>query len=578
MRLYILAGLLALTSAATINIEDFFKLDPGGSCSGKETLLGQFASESKELVSVASKNFASQPWYTSKSTSQYLYNFFKINSNNGMPTQQDSNAFTQVQNVFKRYLDFYSTTGSVIPPIAEGQPGPKPYLFCNDNNLKLKVASDPAKNPVLNPIQTIDQVMPYSVTFTHELFHYLGWYPASSNYKILDPAYDLAQMIKLPQAKAITNAQSYVFFALGLWYSDNREIKVGNDVTPITYAINDDDDTEQLGIQHWYLLAPTLKQLQKLPSTGGNGGHEQQYSDFLAFLSIANLSPKFEAFHRLAREPGAPLQHLPDASSLMQIADISILEALPAEILALVLNTGLLSMQDTLRLGSCSQTMWEHVRKHVQDDCRRATAPWAGTPIVAATNWLKEIPDMFKGILPEIEKELCQSEDEDPDLESDYARDWLAELISSSIEVTTKDRETEWLEAGEGLSANRRSSLSEAVVAHRMIVGDEWVLRNLTTSQFVRLEVRGRPEPAVMVAGSDVVTLDQLLLLNICWGVDSVELLRKRRLGFLRGKWAGHAFDVVRSNEFEGWQDVTLERLDHVVTALQGSEDKVPSS
>lgn len=78
----------------------------------------------------------------------------------------------------------------------------------------------------------------------------------------------------------------------------------------------------------------------------------------------------------------------------------------------------------------------------------------------------------------------------------------------------------------------------------------DWILSNLTTQEFVELELHTKRRYA-QVKGEPWLTLDVALLLRISWSEAVVE-----------GKWAGHCFDVVNRENLKsatGWTNVTAE-------------------
>lgn len=338
------------------------------------------------------------------------------------------------------------------------------------------------------------------------------------------------------------------------------------------------DQTERGGFQRWNLLAPSLKQRQQLFSAGGRSN-----SGMMKFMSSAKSAPLINAFYKLARPNSTPSGSADTISKPSErpfhsciISDnisLSHLEALPAEILAIVINTDSLSRDDVLRLGSSSQTLWSHVERHVREDCRKTAAPWAGTPLIATGDWLRDLPQALYDILPEIQEDdrrwrqevrvhsmrIFMPRGRCP------ARRWNSNATwggSCYEDVERRSVREEWLVAGENLPGPLMSRLEKAVTVLCPRTGEKWFLRNISSSEFVRLEIEEVGESGVraLVEGSVSLSLDEALLLKILWTrpMDTYEREDLKR-HFTRGEWAGHSFDVVPNggSMTQGWRDVT---------------------
>jgi hypothetical protein len=84
----------------------------------------------------------------------------------------------------------------------------------------------------------------------------------------------------------------------------------------------------------------------------------------------------------------------------------------------------------------------------------------------------------------------------------------------------------------------------------------DWVLRNLTTKEFIRRSVVGYGSNGPFTAGG--VGLGEVLLSRICWSSEPSTSIKN--VGIHRGIWAGHKFDITFMDTFEGevgWKDVS---------------------
>jgi hypothetical protein len=93
--------------------------------------------------------------------------------------------------------------------------------------------------------------------------------------------------------------------------------------------------------------------------------------------------------------------------------------------------------------------------------------------------------------------------------------------------------------------------------------GPEWVLRNLTTKEFVRRSVVAHGTNGPFSSGG--VGLGEVLLSRICWSTDSNTGMSWD--GIHRGIWAGHKFDITLMEALEGevgWKDVSESAYDEI--------------
>lgn len=330
------------------------------------------------------------------------------------------------------------------------------------------------------------------------------------------------------------------------------------------------DQTERMGVQYWNLLAPKLLERLELTSTKSGG-------DLLDFAASAESTSIIDAFHKLARpqktaSATSKRSHQNNLSS--STTTLSALETLPAELLALILADGTLSKAEVITFGSCSRTLWSHVLRHIQDDCRKAAGPWAGTPLIVTGNWLLDLPESIHREFPEgkeLERQwaagirgfgrrggMCP------------ARRWNHGVISTS--QNAKFARQEWLEAGKWLETVEdldllpevSMSLEEAVSVVRLRAGDKWIFRNLSTREFVRLVVdkKTKGTEKAVVEGVSWLSLDQLLFGKTCWSRNqfyAAGSMAPKPPVSPQGEWAGHAFDVVCEADHvaEGWKDGT---------------------
>ena len=107
-----------------------------------------------------------------------------------------------------------------------------------------------------------------------------------------------------------------------------------------------------------------------------------------------------------------------------------------------------------------------------------------------------------------------------------------------------------------------------------------WILRNLTTREFVRAEAIALKPEFIHGPHIDYVGFGEVLISRICWAVPShLHMTDEVPLHISRGVWAGHCFDVTtteRHNQDEvvkgvAWKDVS-EEVAAEIASIWGSE------
>lgn len=257
-------------------------------------------------------------------------------------------------------------------------------------------------------------------------------------------------------------------------------------------------------------------------------------------------------------------------------------EKLPPELLDMIFSE-LVDYADSVAVGLCSQSLWRHFLEFAKRDCRRA--PWAGTPLVCTGTYLINVPEVIQSIVPYTK----QQEDDflnrpgrgnrgAPSRGMCPARRWNWNAIRSYRDLAEHDQATIRLEAFKTMSLNSNIAATDLVVLEASLRGvvfamppvtgtTKWLLRNHTAMEYVRLTVhREHASQAVsaFVENVPALSLDQALMLRVCWGGASTYGLSSPKAraieSIAHGTWAGHCFDVVSEKEPEVgtcWRDVT---------------------
>ncbi|KAA8895874.1 hypothetical protein FN846DRAFT_967633 [Sphaerosporella brunnea] len=332
--------------------------------------------------------------------------------------------------------------------------------------------------------------------------------------------------------------------------------------------------------QYWQLICPELQ------LTFGNWGKlGESLFDGTPEAIIERIAiPQPGPWVRAKLSPVPP--SFPDSASP--------LINLPPELLNEIIAR--LPLQDLFVLALCSQQLYYTCRSRIVSILASLCGQLAGTSLICVGDYL-EPGDYPPGIdwmpeIEELEKQLASildnegeagSEDEDeyddsfrsakanPNLNS-YA-DAFYEVVPDELGASRNmiaahgddnTWETVYLNSGKYLPDNLNHEYHHLsfFVSRSFYPKDlEWVLRNLTTKEYVRHSVvcpsANASAPFSSYRG---VGLGHFLLSRICWSSDPSTAMSWD--GIHRGIWAGHKFDITTIKAIEGddsWKDVSIE-------------------
>ncbi|KAJ5633587.1 hypothetical protein N7528_001429 [Penicillium herquei] len=252
---------------------------------------------------------------------------------------------------------------------------------------------------------------------------------------------------------------------------------------------------------------------------------------------------------------------------------------LPSEIHHAIFNN-IDDVQDVLCLSLTSRYFWAVGLSHIEDHIVSSLAPWAGERIICVSD--QSDPDEFPPGL------LSPAEQEDL-VELNHVQD----LNAFSIKHTWKKI------GGPSLSQQLQEWFKEYESHHRMTSADRteiimglkpeilefyprnqpWVLRNLTTKEYVRGEAIALKDLFVHGPHIDVIGFSEVLLSRISWSSQPVEVGHGKDMA--HGKWAGHRFEISplatlkRGSDSAEWVDVSdelLRELDVILTSQKGDD------
>ncbi len=277
-----------------------------------------------------------------------------------------------------------------------------------------------------------------------------------------------------------------------------------------------------------------------------------------SFVSYERL---FNPLTMLAR-PG-PFEQTGHIQPSSKSRSPSALECLPAELLDMIMCYLSSQKLDLMAVGLCSVQLWHIALRSVYTHYLAIAAPLAGKCIALLSQWDWPIPGPFRdpccfsalGLLHAEEHEFIYELPHEQPVESEEEV-WIAAARTHKKRCQ--------------ISESRWSSLEKQLKYTAYFPADQsWTLRNLTTREFVCADaLAGETNEADNQHAGKLTSLQDVLLMRIsCFS----ELhCHHRNLGPSEGPWAGHRFDIVRTEEHraaqiaEGWHDVSAAALEEV--------------
>ncbi|EFY85273.1 F-box domain containing protein [Metarhizium acridum CQMa 102] len=265
--------------------------------------------------------------------------------------------------------------------------------------------------------------------------------------------------------------------------------------------------------------------------------------------------------------------------------------SLPTEIHQLIFSH-IEKFVDVLRLGLVNRHLCDIAREQLLSGFCSHFAPWAGQKIVYVGCNTKP-NDYPPGLFSDAEIEALSKEE--IEVYDEYEQDYITMTPSNLFDFTTPgvsamqgriDIELKTIQyrlLSYKLKASENAALTYLGVPayiqcdHFLPRDQPWVLRNLTTKQFVRAEaIALKPEfihgPEIKFFG-----FGHVVLLRICWSSSPVSGVDPENI--VRGIWAGHCFDITllakhqeETGAGEGWTDISDEVAKEIATFCETNE------
>ncbi|KAL2369576.1 hypothetical protein BDBG_05254 [Blastomyces gilchristii SLH14081] len=256
----------------------------------------------------------------------------------------------------------------------------------------------------------------------------------------------------------------------------------------------------------------------------------------------------------------------------------SILIQLPTEIHYHILN--FLDVEDVFLCGLSCRRLWTLVRPVIAKHFSGYLGVWAGIPVIcvgqdSGSGGNAQHPD---GMLSSNELNELDEGLEFEELEIELGDKLAEELAGKPVNLydIADARYTGITEVTSsfphdlfGLALDLRhkhpSPIDIVQVAHPTPqsyypCNEEWVLRNLTTHEFVRPSAVALDEKYIKGPFIDTLGYGEVILYKTCWSTSDYSLIQGKEMH--RGVWAGHALDIVTATHLNGdasWKDISDE-------------------
>ncbi|KAI1182174.1 hypothetical protein F5B17DRAFT_421741 [Nemania serpens] len=290
--------------------------------------------------------------------------------------------------------------------------------------------------------------------------------------------------------------------------------------------------------------------------------------------------------HELVHLFTVPVQRQYPASMLQarqgEARDALTLSVLPPEIQYLIFDHIEL-IEDVVCFGLTNQYFWTLARGYLDDYYRSFLGTWSGKNFVCVGEKVK--PDDYPADLFSAEEidelrplrtDVLRSREGWSHVQFDtpFALSHFADCSVSSINDFVELRESAWRILQH---CKLRGESKDPVFAARswqVIPGDSaylpqdqpWVLRNLTTKEFVRAGAIAIKPEYVRGPYIELVGFGEVLILRTCWSSSPSNIrINNDTTGPPRGVWAGHRFDITTLAKHESdidsaeWSDVSDE-------------------
>ena len=334
----------------------------------------------------------------------------------------------------------------------------------------------------------------------------------------------------------------------------------------------------------WQILIPRLRETRFLTNPWRSSKLIPITPGKLVFID--HISTFLNVWPKLAKPVPSTSPHIFDRTSdgAHEVTNLTSLESMPAELIAIVLEEVSTDKRDVLAFGLSSRYLWPHILSHVERSCRTEAAPWVAMEIACTERKLPDMPDSFQ------KGRLAWNSIKQPFNDRLWPVVYFSESARREYKTSEEYLTLEWLKIllnfpRETSCFSKQSYLDDQLVsACNMPFPNDtrlsWVFRNLDTHEYFQCacvsERRGYSLETGSARSIDLeykrgfvrlngeilkwLRIEDVLPTRICWGhKPSWDPHIKPQ-----GPWAGHCFDIVAMgfSDFpnaEGWMDITAD-------------------
>ncbi|KAJ5377972.1 uncharacterized protein N7496_005381 [Penicillium cataractarum] len=232
-------------------------------------------------------------------------------------------------------------------------------------------------------------------------------------------------------------------------------------------------------------------------------------------------------------------------------------------------------VEDVLRFSLTNRYFWAVGLAHIEEHIIASLAPWAGEKIICVSD--KSDPHDFPpNLLTPTEAEEVKELNKLYDFNSFSIRNTYKKIggppLSQKLQIWFLD-----YEAGHYMGTANRAEIMMGLKPEILEFyprDQRWILRNLTTREYVRGEVIALKEEFIHGPQIEVFGFAEVLISRISWSTQPEKIGGGNNI--TRGKWAGHRFDITplawlqEKHGKEPWRDVSNEILREIDLILGG--------
>lgn len=307
----------------------------------------------------------------------------------------------------------------------------------------------------------------------------------------------------------------------------------------------------------------------------------------LAEDSSANRLAKRKQHQRTASVVDSPPRKRakPQGDNIAQTDQPVKFSALPVEVHQLIF-AHIELVDDVVCLGTTSRYFWAVSQEYIHNFYTGFLGRWAGKNIVCVGEDV-EAGDYPPKLFSETEREELWQTSTNKMYTEDYPDGVQFPPVQFTLHhfsypnVSYIEKDVNFL--SESLKLLARCSARGSYVDVAYLIGsallveesdywpqdERWVLRNLTTKEFVRAEAVALKPEYIHGPKIDVLGFGEVVMSRICWSSSSSASMSYKG-NITRGVWAGHCFDITtlsrhaQETRGKGWKDVSKEVMEEV--------------